>query len=187
MFEAVILGEALKFETAAGLFSPAGPDAGTLAMLARTELGPDDKVLDLGCGYGLVGMWAATIVGPSRVWMIDSEPHAADVARRNLALNGLAGAEVLVSDGVSALKETGFTRILCHPPYHSDFAVAKAFIEKGFNRLVLGGRMLMVTRREDWYRNKLTAIFGGVKVFPDGGYVVFEAEKRSASYARKRP
>ncbi len=185
MFEAIIRGEALKFETAAGLFSPSGPDAGTMAMLERVELRAGDKVLDLGCGYGLIGAWAATVVGSDRVWLVDNNPVAVGLARRNLALNGLDGAEALVSDGVSALAETGFTHILTHPPYHADFKVAKAFIEKGFNRLILGGRLFMVTRRQDWYRNKLTAIFGGVKMTAVGGYFVFDAEKRAMTYARR--
>ena len=63
--------------------------------------------------------------------------------------------------------------------------MAKAFIEKGFNRLKLGGRLMMVTKRRDWYRNKLAAVFGGVKVREIDGYQVFEAERRQLSYANR--
>ena len=59
----------------------------------------------------------------------------------------------------------------------------KILVEKGFNRLKIGGRMLMVTKRRDWYRNKLAAIFGGVRVREIDGYFVFEAEKRQSAYA----
>ena len=59
------------------------------------------------------------------------------------------------------------------------------FIEKGFNRLKIGGRMVMVTKRRDWYRNKLIAIFGGVKVREIDGYFVFEAERRDLRYANR--
>jgi 16S rRNA (guanine1207-N2)-methyltransferase len=89
------------------------------------------------------------------------------------------------SDGFNSLTDTDFDVILSNPPYHADFAVPKHFIEKGFNRLKVGGRMYMVTKRKDWYKNKLTAIFGGVKVFEAGEYYVFCAEKRSARYANK--
>ena len=64
--------------------------------------------------------------------------------------------------------------------------MAKKFIEKGFNRLRVGGRMLMVTKRRDWYLNKLRAIFGGVRVREIDGYFVFVAEKRGTQYAQKR-
>ena len=65
--------------------------------------------------------------------------------------------------------------------------MAKGFIEKGFNRLKLGGRLLMVTKRREWYRNKLVSIFGGVKVRDIDGYCVFEVERRTARYANRSP
>jgi len=49
------------------------------------------------------------------------------------------------------LRATGFTKILCNPPYHTDFSVAKHFIEKGFNRLAIGGAMWMVTKAFEGY------------------------------------
>lgn len=182
-FEATVNGVPLRLQTAASLFSPARPDAGTLAMLARVTLTPGQTLLDLGCGYGLVGLWAARVTGPERVWMVDIDPVAVDCAARNATLNGLEGMHVQVADGVTGLDAAGFDHIVCHPPYHADFAVAKRFIEKGFNRLAIGGTMWMVTRREVWYRNRLTAIFGGVKVTAEDGYFVFEAQRRQASYA----
>ncbi|MBR1559980.1 MAG: methyltransferase [Clostridia bacterium] len=181
-----ILGEEIVLETAPGLFSPAHVDRGTLAMLGVAGFAPGQKVLDLGCGCGVVGVVAARKCGAGNVWLLDVDPAAVAVARRNLERNGVGEARCLVSDGLSALNETGFDLILSNPPYQSDFAVAKAFIEKGFNRLNIGGRMLMVTKRREWYKNKLAAIFGGVKIQEIDGYFVFEAQRRSAAYARKR-
>jgi len=53
---AVIDGHTLTLETLPHLFSPASIDAGTLAMLSLTEITSEDKVLDLGCGYGVCGI-----------------------------------------------------------------------------------------------------------------------------------
>lgn len=66
------------------------------------------------------------------------------------------------SDGLKNIPEAGFTLILSNPPYHTDFSVAKEFIEDGFCKLLVGGKMLMVTKRLDWYRNRLSAVFGGI-------------------------
>ncbi len=176
----------LRFETAETLFSPRAVDPGTLAMLSTIEFQPADKVLDLGCGYGVVGILAAKLIGSGRVVMLDNDPLAVEYAKANAALNGVPGARVVRSDGFVDLKEGGFTKIICHPPYHVDFSVPKAFIEKGFNRLILGGRLYMVTKRLDWYKNKIAAIFGGVVVQEIDGYFVFMAERRSARYASKR-
>lgn len=55
-------------ETDATLFSPRRVDAGTLAMLSCVELADGDKLLDLGCGCGVVGIYAAKILGPEHVF-----------------------------------------------------------------------------------------------------------------------
>jgi 16S rRNA (guanine1207-N2)-methyltransferase len=177
---------ALQFETAEQLFSPRNIDAGTLAMLSRATFAPDDKVLDLGCGYGPVGTYVAKVVDPSNVWLVDNDPVAVEYARRNLKLNGVDRATVVLSDGFLSLTETAFTKILCNQPYHSDFSVPKHMIEKGFNRLAINGTMWMVTKRQDWYRNKLRSIFGSVRVHSRDGYFVFEAVKKSFTYASRK-
>ena len=182
---AELMGHRLELETQPGLFSPSHADRGTLAMLSCTHFEPGMRVLDLGCGCGLVGILAARLCGEENVVLSDIDPLAAEVAGRNAVRNGVPGVKVVVSDGFSQLDEAGFDLILSNPPYQSDFSVAKAFIEKGFNRLKLGGRLMMVTKRRDWYRNKLAAVFGGVKVREIDGYQVFEAERRQLSYANR--
>jgi 16S rRNA (guanine1207-N2)-methyltransferase len=185
MIHANVAGIELQFETEPSLFSPAKPDRGTLAMLSRIKFEPTDKVLDLGCGYGLVGIYAAKVIGGERVWMVDNDQIAIDCAAKNLALNGVEGASVVLSDGFRDLRENNFTKIICNPPYHVDFSVPKHFIEKGFNRLELGGAMYFVTKRRTWYENKLRSIFGGVRVHEIDSYFVFEAIKKSPTYANR--
>lgn len=186
MLELTIRGLNLRLQTEPGLFSPKSADAGTLAMLSLIEFSPDDKVLDLGCGYGLVGIVAAKYVAPAQVHLLDNDPKAVETARANAARNSVPDVTVELSDGFNGTRETDFTKIISNPPYHVDFSVPKHFIEKGFNRLRIGGSMWMVTRRLDWYRNKLAAIFGGCRVHEVDGYFVFEATKLRSQYARPR-
>ena len=181
-----VRGNRLELETQPGLFSPGHADRGTLAMLSVAVLEPGMRVLDLGCGCGLVGILAARLCGEGNVTMTDIDPLAVEVAARNAARNGVGGVKTVVSDGFSQLGDTGFDLILSNPPYQSDFSVAKGFIEKGFNRLRPGGTLLMVTKRRQWYRNKLVAIFGGVRIHEIDGYFVFEAQKRDTRYANRR-
>jgi 16S rRNA (guanine1207-N2)-methyltransferase len=181
--DAVIDGVHLKFETEPRLFSPREIDEGTASLLTHVHFREKDKVLDLGCGYGVIGIYAAKRINPQQVFLIDNDPAAVSCAMRNAQINGVEGIHVQCSDGFRGLSEKGFTKILCNPPYHTDFSVAKHFIEKGFNRLVVGGSMWMVTKREDWYRNKLKSIFGGVRVTTQNAYIVFEAIKKIDSYA----
>ena len=151
-------------------------------MLSLANFTETDKILDLGCGYGVVGITAARFTNPQNVYMTDSDDEALKLARENAVQNAAYGVHIIKSDAYDSLDETGFDYILCNPPYHSDFSLAKKFIEKGFNRLKIGGRFFMVTKREEWYKRKFISIFGGVRIIRSEGYIVFIAQKRSASY-----
>ena len=177
----------LQFTTNPTVFSPKKADEGTLAMLktAKPYFGAGAKVLDLGCGYGLVGLYAAKICGSKNVVMSDIDPKALELAAANAALNGLDPPLILESAGFKSIDEAGFDLILSNPPYHTDFSVPKEIIEKGFNRLKIGGRLFMVTKRLTWYKNKIIAVFGGVKITESSGYYVFEAQRRGAVRADK--
>ena len=176
----------LKFETEPSIFSPNFIDQGTLAMLSVVEFLPSDKVLDLGCGYGVVGILATKLVGEENVFMCDISERAVEYAKINAALNGVPNIKISLSDGYKNIAEGDFTLILSNPPYHVDFSVPKNFIEVGFRKLVVGGKLVMVTKRLDWYKNKLTSVFGGVKVQEFDGYYVFVAEKRSKILKKKK-
>ena len=145
----------------------------------------EDNVLDLGCGCGVVGICAAKQIGPERVWMCDISENAVRLSGQNAKANGVGTVTIRQSDGLKEISENGFTLILSNPPYHTDFAVAKEFIEDGFKKLALGGRLVMVTKRLDWYRNKLSSVFGGVTVKEQDGYYVFLAEKRDNRKPKK--
>ena len=187
MYQALLWNQPLEIETTEGLFSPRGADAGTLSMVSVVELESGQKLLDLGCGAGLVGIAAAKVLGEENVWMTDVDPAAVRCAAENAKRNGVENVHLCCGDALDAVDASGFDWILSNPPYHADFSVAKKFIEKGFNRLKLGGKLVMVVKRELWYRNKLTAIFGGVRMQEIGGYFVFTAEKRSERYAPPKP
>ena len=122
----------MEFETAAGLFSPAHADRGTLAMLACADLAPGQRVLDLGCGWGLAGVYAALVCGAENVVMTDIDPRAAALARRNARKNGVEGVRVYTGDALEAVPDRAFDRILLNPPYQTDFSVAKRLILKSF-------------------------------------------------------
>ncbi len=178
MIQTTIKEIPLLFETEATVFSPSSVDTGTLAMLSLAVFTSADKILDLGCGYGPVGILAAKLAGEKNVILCDSSPEAVRLAQKNAVLNGLKHLDIRQSDAYSSIPESNFTLILSNPPYHTDFSVAKRFIETGFHKLVPGGKIMMVTKRLDWYKNKLTAVFGGVKITEINGYYVFLSEKR---------
>jgi len=186
MFTETINGIPLTFETTKTMFSPTCADKGTLAMLSVVELSSANKLLDLGCVYGVVGIYAAKLIGAQNIVISDNNKKCIELSKKNAEANGVSGIKIIQSDGFNGMDDKDFTLILSNPPYHADFSVPKHFIEKGFNRLQIGGKMFMVTKRKDWYKNKLSAIFGGVKVYESDGYFVFCAEKRGTQYANRK-
>lgn len=178
MIACTINGVSLNLHTEKSLFSPTGIDKGTLAMLSNADFQSGQKILDLGCGYGVVGIYAAHFTGAENVTMVDINPVAVTCAKRNAIKNDLQNIHIFQSDGFAHITERNFDWVLSNPPYHADFSVPKAFIEEGYRHLKYDGCMVMVTKRYQWYKNKLKSVFGGVKVIEENGYFVFISQKR---------
>jgi 16S rRNA (guanine1207-N2)-methyltransferase len=184
-FNYVVLDKEMMFSTHLDLFSPLGADLGTLSMLSKVSLKGNEKVLDLGCGYGFVGIYLKTIYPDIEIHMVDNDPLAIEYARKNIKSNNF-DLKVWLSNGMIDVEDNDYDLILSNPPYHEDFSVPKNFIEKGFLKLNIGGSMIMVVKRLLWYKNKLTSIFGGVQVNEIDGYFVLISEKRSAKQPDKQ-
>ena len=184
MIECTINGIYLKLHTESSLFSPNSIDKGTLTMMSKIEFQTGQKILDLGCGYGVIGIYASHFSGAENVTMVDINSIAIELARKNAIYNGLEDINIFQSDGFHNITEHDFDLILSNPPYHADFNVPKKFIENGFRHLKYGGCMIMVTKRYKWYKNKLESVFGGVKVIEENGYYVFISQKREIRKTR---
>lgn len=187
----------ITIETGENVFSPSRADKGTAYMLREAEKlfagpgGGPKKILDLGCGAGIAGIYIAKTCGVAEVHFTDIDGECVMLSLENAAANGISGkctVKAYVSDAFSDITDADFDLIMSNPPYHTDFAVAKAFIEGSFRHMSIGGKLLMVTKRLDWYKNKLINIFGGVKITrTDDGYFVFAAEKRNDRPAKTKP
>lgn len=166
------------FNTLDTLFSYKQIDVGTIQMIESVKLQPDSKVLDLACGYGVVGIWAAHTIGSERVVMSDINVDALKMAEENVKANNLRHIQIVHSNGFENIHDTDFALVMSNPPYHTDFSVAKDFIEGSHRHLQKGGCLVMVTKRFEWYKNKIKSVFGGVRWTESNGYFVFRAEKR---------
>ena len=121
MIKCTINGIGLNMYTEHSLFSPNDIDKGTVTMLSKIEFKPGQKILDLGCGYGVIGIYAAHFSGAENVTMIDINPIAVEFAKKNAIYNNLDVINIFQSDGLHNVSQQDFDLILSNPPYHADF------------------------------------------------------------------
>ena len=166
-------GRTFGIQSGPGVFSPRRLDEGTAFMLAQVEAPtPGARFLDLGCGTGVVSRIAADAWG-CQVTSVDVNARALRLTSTNAP-----GAEVIASNGFAGLRGREFDMITSNPPYHTDFGVARAFIEGAYAHLAMGGMLYLVIKRADWYVQKVRSVFGGCKVVEQGGYTVIITQKR---------
>ncbi len=147
-FSVQLRGKTYVFQTDAGVFSRDEVDLGTRILIDTLPLQPGQTVLDMGSGYGPIGAVAATMVGPSgKVYMIDVNHRACDLARANLVRNGIQHAQVFAGDGLQALPAgLAFDWVLSNPPIRAGKAVMYSLLTDGFHALKPGGCLLVVIR-----------------------------------------
>jgi len=102
-FAAQVRGKSYIWAAKPGLFSWDGVDEGTRRLVENMEMGPQDRVLELGCGYGLAGLVAAGMACRGKVVLLDADCVAVEAAQRTLARNEVANAQVVLSDCGAAL------------------------------------------------------------------------------------
>ena len=111
-------GQLLSFQVDAGVFASHGLDPGTALLIESFQLGLSDRVLDLGCGWGALGVAAARAAPTGHIVMTDVNRRAVLLSRRNLRRNGIANAEVRPGSGFAPVAGERFDAILTNPPYH---------------------------------------------------------------------
>ena len=128
-----------------GAWSWDAPNPGTAALLEVAESEPGDRVLDLGCGTGLIGAAAALQAPQGHVTLVDCSVVAVACAERTLEANGLTNGQVRLADGVAGLPPASFDLVLSHLP--RERAVQEQFIRGAAWVLRPGGRFYFVASK----------------------------------------
>ena len=171
-------GREYRFRTAAGVFSRGGVDRGTRLMLEAVDPGAAGTVLDLGCGYGALGIVMAGRAPRARVTLVDINPRAVALAAANIRGNGVANAEARAGDGCAPVGNALFDLILFNPPIRAGRAVVLRLLGEAHVHLVPGGRFYLVARTSQGARTLarcMGEVFGRVReVERGGGFRVYE-------------
>lgn len=166
-------------ESRPGVFSHRRIDPGARRLIDAMEVADGDRVLDIGCGWGAVGL-AATARGANvRVEALDSNVRAVECSQANAERNGAADRYAVRLEAGGRSSSTGsFDVALGNPPYYANFRIAELFTASAHAALRLGGRLWMVTKFAEWYLDKLPGRFDDVEAREVKGYVIVSARKR---------
>ena len=169
-----ILDMKLQCTTDSGVFSREGIDMGTRILL---EALPEVKgrALDLGCGWGPVGVALGKKYADAELVLTDVNERAAELARRNLRDNGVTNASVVCGEGFQNV-EGAFDLIALNPPIRAGKAVIYALFADAAAHLKSGGALYIVIRKQQGAESAqkyLKTIYGDVeRVARDKGYWV---------------
>ena len=161
-FRAELRGISLAFSATWGLFSPKAIDAGTHLLIEHLHIRENDTCLDLGCGYGAIGITLAKCAQTATVYMVDKDFVAVDYARKNVKQNRLQNCHVLLSNGFSHLPDIQFDLIAANLPANVGKELLHIFLSDAKQYLKPNGHLYVVTisgLRKFIKRNFLT-IFG---------------------------
>ena len=144
-FQAELRGIPLTFSATWGLFSPKAIDAGTRLLIEHLDIQAGDICLDLGCGYGAIGITLAKCVQTATVYMVDKDFVAVDYARKNVEQNRLQNCHVLLSNGFSHLPDVQFDLIAANLPANVGKELLQIFLTDAKQHLKPNGRLYVVT------------------------------------------
>jgi len=178
-------GEMLSFQVDTGVFAGHGLDRGTALLIENMVVGVRDRALDLGCGWGAVGIAAAKSANEGHAVLSDVNRRAVLLARRNLERNTILNAEVRVGSLFAAVEGERFDVIATNPPYHAGRPLILQLLAEAPAHLREGGRFFIVGKGSQgirFYQAWLEAHWPGtVEVVARGsGYRVLEAVVRSS-------
>jgi len=175
-------GRDFEFLTASGVFSYRRIDAGTRLLIESMELPDSGSALDLGCGYGPIGIVAARLRPRLRVWMTDVNRRAVALAGENAELNRVGNVEVRGGRLYEPVGGREFDVILTNPPISAGIEkTVEPLIEGSVRRLKPGGSFQIVVRTRKGGSGVMALLeryYGGFEVAARrSGYRVLRAER----------
>lgn len=173
-----LLGQRLTFLTDAGVFSKKMIDYGSRVLLSVLDFEAGERVLDVGCGYGPLGLTLAKAYGVA-VTMVDINQRALDLAQKNAERNQVS-AHIFQSNVYEKVSGI-FDHIISNPPIRAGKQVVHEVISGSYERLKEGGDLTLVIQKKQGApsaKSKMEDVFGNCEIVKkDKGYYILRSEK----------
>ena len=180
-FEEPVLGKSMQFTSTWGLFSPEKLDDGSLMLLDHMEFRKTDSSIDLGCGYGILGMTAARECPEGQHLLIDKDFVAIEYAKKNCFDNKLANTEVQLSNGFRHVDPARrFDLVMSNLPAKASKEQHYLYLLDAYNAMNAGGRFYVVTINglREFMQRTFKEVFGNSDKLKQGKtYTITMAQK----------
>lgn len=145
-FNASVRGQDFKFRTTWGIFSPEALDEGSCLLLDHMDVKKDAKIVDLGCGYGVLGMTLARLAPEGSALLVDKDFVAVEYAKKNIEANKIANAEAMLSNGFNHIpRDRRFDLAVSNLPAKVSKEQHYLWLFDAHARLESGGAFYVVT------------------------------------------
>jgi len=177
--EAILRGNTIRIKTASGVFAKKKVDKGSLLLIEKSIIEDNKRVLDLGCGVGVVGIAIKKAFPKCEVWQSDVNERAVMITRENVRLNHIK-TSVVKSDGFAKIQEN-FDIVLLNPPQTAGKKVCFKLVEDSLIHLKENGNLQLVIRSQKGGKQMaafMKDVFGNVETIARGsGYRILVSKK----------
>ena len=175
-------GHNIELLTDNGVFSKSRIDEGSLAFLkVIVPLRLSGKILDLGCGYGPIGLTIAITSPTARVDLADINTRALTLCRQNANLLGLSQRVTILQSDIYENIEGPYDSIVVNPPIRAGKKVTYSMYDGAYQRLIDGGSLFIVIRKNQGgptASKYIESLFGNIALLKkDKGYYIYQATK----------
>ncbi|MEW8319235.1 MAG: methyltransferase [Candidatus Thiodiazotropha sp.] len=171
VFSDKLAGEHLRFHTTWGIFSPREIDEGTRLLVEHLLVTPTDNCLDLGCGYGPIGLFMARRSPQGNTLMVDKDFMAVDYSNANAERNQVRNAKAMLSNGFDHIDPAlRFDVVASNIPAKVGKEMLSLILHDAKQRLNPGGRLYVVTINglRQYMKRNLNEIFGNYEKLKQG-------------------
>ena len=181
-WNAVLRDRNFTFETDAGVFSKGEVDFGS-RLLIDTFRAPDvdGDVLDVGCGYGPVGLSIAFLLPDRSIQMVDVNERALALSETNAKKNGVSNTVIYSSDALDAVETQDFAAILTNPPIRAGKETVFKIYDQACEHLAVGGELWVVIQKKQGAPStiaRLEELFGNAEIVGKSkGYYIIKSKK----------
>jgi 16S rRNA G1207 methylase RsmC len=181
VIQANLLDHDLTLNTRWGVFSPRAIDDGTVLLMKHLKINETDRCLDLGCGYGPIGLAVAKSCPKGEVHMVDKDFVAVELSNINAKLNNIENTKAYLSDAfLSVNKNNYFDQIISNVPAKVGREQLSIILYDAFDALKPGGTITFVTINglRHFIKDNFKSVFGNYKKIKQGQkYTISQAIK----------